>query len=257
MLAYISGKNGFIGSHLVKHLDDVTSIPHEKITKTKLKSYDFFYYLSSYGNLSDQTETDKIVQANLTDLIYVLNQSSPTFKCFVYFSTSSVKLRVQTFYSRTKRAAEELLLAYMEKYNVPVCIIRPFSVTGVGEQPQHLIPTLIRAAKTGETINFVPEPAHDYIDVSDVVDGVLSLASNSARGMFELGSGVQYSNQQVLDLVEKITKKKIKVNIVPALRPYDSQNWVSSNFSARRYGWLAKKDLETSIKEMVKDYEVR
>ena len=255
MLYYVSGHNGFLGSYLVKELDKPTFIPHKKLFTVKLKPYDYFYFLSTYGNLSDQTEVDKIIQANLSDLIHVLNETHPSFKCFVFLSTSSVKLRVQTMYSRTKKAAEELLLAYMEYYNLPVCIIRPFSITGVGEQPQHLIPMLIRATRTGETIDFVPDAVHDYIDVTDVVVGIVALASNQARGIFELGSGRQYTNQEVLNLVEKITTKKIKTNIVGRIREYDNQNWVSQNWRARRYGWKPVKTLEDSIKEMVNDFK--
>jgi len=251
MQTYVTGHNGFIGSHLVKELDNPTFIPHEKIASIKLEPYDFFYFLSAYGNMSSQTEAEKIIKANLTDLITILNKTHPTFKGFTFMSTSSVKLRVQTTYSRTKRAAEELLLAYMEHYGVPICIIRPYSVTGVGEQPQHLIPTLLRAAKTGEAVDFVPDAVHDYIDIDDVVKGILALTGQ--RGVFELGSGQQYSNDEVLKIVEKVTGKKVKTNIIGRMHEYDTHNWVSSNWRARKYGWKPLKTLETSVKEMYEE----
>ena len=103
-------------------------------------------------------------------------------------------------------------------------------------------------------VNFVPEPAHDFIDVEDVVAGIINLSSHRARGIFELGSGRKYTNRQVLEIVEKVTGKKANVNIVGQLRLYDNDDWVSSNFRARSYGWLPKKTLEQSITEQVKDY---
>src|SRR3990167_3657624 len=169
-------------------------------------------------------------------------------------STSSVRLSIQTTYSRTKRAAEEILLAYMERHNVPICIIRPYSVTGVGEQPEHLIPTLIRSAISGETVNFVPNAVHDYIDVEDVVAGIISLSEHHARGIFELGTGKQYTNQQVLELVERVTEREVYVNIVPSMRSYDTDHWVSNNFKSRGYGWLPRKSLEQSIKEQYESF---
>jgi nucleoside-diphosphate-sugar epimerase len=160
-------------------------------------------------------------------------------------------------YSRCKKAAEEILLSFMEKYDIPICIIRPFSITGVGEQKQHLIPTLIDAAFTGNQVNFSPDPTHDFIDVVDVVDGILSLSRNGARGIFELGNGKKYTNAEVLDIVERVTGRNIHVNVVHSLRQYDTDNWVSTNFKARGYGWLPRISLESSIEAMVHTYAIK
>jgi len=251
----LSGGSGFIGGHLKKVLVDPICVPHQELPTFTPEHYDYFYFLSSYGNLSTQTETEKIIQANLIDVIEILNKSDKEFKSFVYFSSSSAGLRRQTVYSRAKRAAEEILLSYIESQQLPICIIRPFSVTGVGEQPQHLIPTLIRSCLLGERVNFVPQPTHDFIDVSDVIDGIINLSYNKAKGIFELGSGKKYSNEEVLRLVEKETRKKANINIIPSLRDYDSANWVSTNFRSRSWGWLPKKTLEQSIHEMVIDFK--
>jgi len=249
MISYGTGLSGFLGSQLAKKLD-ITPISHDKIQSTKLKPFDYFFFLSSYGNLASQTDEDLIYKANIEDLISILKQVKHfKFKSFVFISTSSVMLRTQTTYSRTKRAAEEILLAFMEKNDLPICIIQPFSVTGVGEQPEHLIPTLLRAAKSGETVNFVPNAVHDWIDVEDVVEGILSLSSHSARGIFQLGNGIETTNQQVLDLVEEVTGKKVKVNLVDSMRSYDTDYWLSTNFKSRGWGWLPKKTLKQSIQE--------
>lgn len=254
-MRYGTGISGFVGSHLSKKLD-ITAIPHEKLLDTKLKPFDYFYFLSSYGNLASQTEESEIYEANIGDLLYVLMQAKNIpFKSFVYMSSSSVKLRTQTTYSRTKKAAEEILLAVMEGHNLPICIIRPFSVTGVGEQNEHLIPTLIRSCLEGTKINFVPEPRHDFIDVEDVVAGIINLSEHGARGIFEFGTGKSYSNQEVLDIVEKVTGKKANINIVPTMRTYDTDNWVSTNFKSRGWGWMPQISLEESIRNMVRDYK--
>jgi nucleoside-diphosphate-sugar epimerase len=251
---YILGASGFLGKHLSQKVDCI-AIPHEEIQDKQLKPFEKLFYLASYGNLIDQTDVQAIVKANVRDVISILDKAiEHDFKSFVYISTSSVKLRTQTTYSRAKRAIEEILLAYLERYNKPICIIRPFSITGIGEQQQHLIPTLIRSCLENEQINFVEAPKHDFIDVDDVVSGILNLADHSARGIFELGTGVSHSNREVLDIVEKVTGKKAKVNIVSVMRNYDSDQWVSNNFRARSWGWMPKKDLELSIREMVKDY---
>ena len=51
MESYITGANGFVGTHLVKALESkfITCIPHKEIMGTKLQSFDTFYFLSTYA----------------------------------------------------------------------------------------------------------------------------------------------------------------------------------------------------------------
>lgn len=247
---YGTGISGFIGQHLSKKTD-IISIPHDSLDSIELKPFDYFYFLSSYGNLISQTDENKIFKANIEDVISIMRKvKNIDYKGFIYFSTSSVKLKVQTTYSRTKKAAEEILLAIMERSRKPITIIRPYSVTGVGEQQSHLIPQVLKSCFENKHLIIAPDPVHDFIDVEDVVDGVLNLQGH--KGIFELGTGKGYTNRQVVELVEKITGNKANVTYNSGVgRSYDSQYWVSNNFKSRSFGWSPKKTLEDSIKEMI------
>lgn len=254
---YITGANGFVGSKLLAKLGEGTvAIPHDQISSTILEPFDHFYFCSTYGNLASHDDDDAILKANVTDLVCMIEQAAKLgFKSFTYISTSSVKLPVQTMYSRSKKAAEEVCLSFMEKYNLPIQIVRPFSITGAGEQQEHLIPRLIDSCLNGTLMDFVALPRHDFIDVDDVVEGILNLSYNHAKGIFELGTGKMHSNQEALKIVEKLTGKEANINIVEELRPYDSDWWVSNNYRSRSWGWLPKKTLEQSVKEMLNAIE--
>ena len=258
--AYLTGSSGFIGKHLAAALmskRSVITLPHERLETTTLERFDEFYFLSSYGNLYHQTDHNEILNANISQLLSILRQVdvNSSFDSFVFLSSSSVDLKTQSVYSRAKRAAEEIIMALAERYTLPMVIARPFSVTGVGEQSQHLIPTLIRSCFTGSPVDLAPEPTHDFIDVDDVVSGIITLAEAGAAGIFELGSGKEYANIEVLELVERLSGRHANITLVDSLRPYDTTGWVSTGRSARDYGWRPAKSLEQSIMEMIKRFQ--
>jgi len=251
-MIYLTGSTGFIGSYLAKRISDHLSVPHKDIEHTDFSNATKVFFCSTYGNMSDHTDENLVIKANILDLLHVLGSVDwSRLESFVFISTSSVKLKYQTMYSRTKKAAEEILLAYMEKHNVPVTIIRPFSVTGVGEQSKHLIPTLIRSIRENKEIELDPDPCHDFIDVEDVVSGILNLSNNKARGIYELGSGEVTSNLDVLRFIEGVLGKSARVRVVKGMRPYDNESWVSTNFRSRNWGWFPRKNLAQSITEMI------
>ena len=247
----MTGGSGFIASYIKKYLPDIECIPHELIYTSKIESFRDFYFLSSYGNFTWQTDEKKIIQANILDLIHILgNINWREINSFTYVSSSSVGLPNQTTYSRTKKAAEEILLSYIDKYDAPIKIIRPFSVTGVGDHREHLIPTLIRAARKNITIPFVADVSHDWIDVDDVAQGILLLANSKGKGIFELGTGISTTNKEVKAIVERLVGP-ISVENTASLRSYDALEWVSTSKVAQGYGWTPKKKLEQIIKEMI------
>lgn len=241
-----------MGKHLWHRLTDtetVLAIPHEQLGTYKFKPFKKFYFLSTYGNIAGQTDVSKIMKANIADLSHVLAFVRETAGTSIMFmSSSSVTLPVQTSYSRAKHAAEEMI----KNAHVPYMIVRPYSVTGVGEQSEHLIPTLIRSCMEGASMELVPDAVHDYVDVEDLVDGIIQLDQRDARGTFEFGGGRGTDNTKVVELVEKACGKKANITVVKQLRDYDNTDWVCRNPAE---GWKPKKALEQSIQEMVSAYK--
>ncbi len=243
----VTGYSGFIGSRLGRSIDS-KYVKHENIVYGHSYCYDKMFFLSTYGNMAHHDNHSLMVKANVFDLLTILNGFTGWI---CYMSSSSVNLPVQTPYSRTKRAAEEILQALPE---LKSCIIRPYSVTGVGEQKEHLIPTLIRSCMEGEPMDFVPDATHDFVDVEDVVSGMMILSKIEARGIYEFGNGTAVTNEEVRRLVQEITGKKANIrNVVVSLRDYDDQNWCCG--TTNDY-WQSTKSLKQSITEMVEEYKL-
>lgn len=253
MIDYITGGGGFIGSRLKAELircGQVHAIPHKLIGVYRLEPYDRFFFLSTYGNMAQHKDIDQIFQANILDFCHVLHETrergfNPSL--FLFVSSSSVTLPTQTAYSSTKKAAEQIL----EASPIPTCIVRPYSVIGVGEQKEHLIPTLIRSCMEGEEMPFVPDATHDFIDVEDVVKEIVMLADKGMTGVHELGTGEAVSNQTVKEIVEDVCGKKANIRIVETLRMYDNKDWCCKHPA---FGWMPKKTLRQSVQEMVDEY---
>ncbi len=249
--SYVSGSSGFIGSRLCRKLEGhVEAIPNAQLSNHKFQSHRRFFWLSTYGNLAGQDNPTRIWESNVRDVVTVLDKllAEQPYSHFLFVSTSSVLLPVQTPYSRSKRAIEEILMAMNE---FPSCIVRPYSVTGVGEQRQHLIPTLIRSSLEGEPMEFVPEATHDYIDVEDVVTGMMILSKIEARGIYEFGNRTPISNEEVRRIVEELTGKKANIVSVGRMREYDNPDWCCK--TPNDY-WQPTKSLRQSVTEMVAQY---
>lgn len=259
----VSGAGGFIGGHLYDRLkSDGFFVKRMGRYATREPGTDVFIDCASYGNLHGQNDVSEIYFANVERAVnLVLENKNENYKAFILISSSSVALPYQTYYSASKHAMEEFIKIYARETNKPVVAIRPYSITGMGEQPGHLIPTLIRAAYTGERVKFVPEPVHDFLDVDNFIDGIFTIIEslqkdNVLKGqVIPLGSGKQYTNQQVLEIVEKVTGKKVHIEIVDNLRKYDTKEWVADTTLMYSLGWKPIKTLEQSVREMVEDYE--
>lgn len=254
MINYCTGASGFLGKHLISKLGGETvTVPHGDIYDHAFEDCQNFFYLSSYGNMAGHDDMIEILEANIAQVGRVITGIlEKSFKCdhFIYVSSSSVLLPVQTPYSRAKRAAEEMILAS----GISATIVRPFSVTGVGEQPQHLIPTLIRSCMEGEVIPFVAWPVHDFVDVSDVCDGLLLAAERKETGIVELGSGDGFTNACIKEFVQEACGKPAKLDYAFFERPYDGTNWKCTNPMP---GWKPEKWIMQSIQEMVEAYKAR
>jgi len=267
----ISGSHGFVASNLSKLLQ-VKPIPRNILSDVSaltnyLSSVDTVIHTAAYGNYNFQKGDRKVFNVNVVYTFNLLEAAKEAgVKNFINFSSSyelgtknepmheEMVARPETLYGITKACGTQLTRHFSKFFNAVT--VRPFSVMGVGEQECHLIPTLIRSCLYGNEIPFVPEPMHDFINVVDLCNGVILILNNIEKlsgEIFHLGCGKQYTNQEVLKIVEKTTGKKARIRIVKSMRDYDSSFWMANNSKLRALGWKQTKTLEESINEMVEN----
>jgi nucleoside-diphosphate-sugar epimerase len=252
----ITGASGFIGTKLYMYLlennHEVRGIPRDYLYNYfKLKEYleleqpDVIVHLAAYGNHSTQNNLYMAAEANISATITLLEASKDiNYRCLINTSTSSVNLDRQTFYSATKRGAEEICRAFSQEYDKPIVSVRPYSVYGPGEASHRFIPTVIRSIKIGEEFTLAPNARHDWIYIKDFIEGILSVVRRAEylKGeTVEVGTGISYSNLDVVENLELIASGREKYNqggfvdalgkeranykVVDSLRSYDSTSW--------------------------------
>lgn len=138
------------------------------------------------------------------------------------------------------------------EFGLPVRILRPFSVYGPLEDERRFIPTLMRAAFRGEPVSLTAtDVRHDFVFVYDVVRALLLACQGTFENgeAFNIGTGVEHSNQEVLSLVEKVTGRKILLsNRVKPLRIHDAEHWVAATArSKEKLGFEAQFSLAQGL----------
>jgi nucleoside-diphosphate-sugar epimerase len=255
----ITGVHGHIGSHFHQKCIslgyNVVKLRRDgKVPSKVTHVFDF----ASYGNKYDQTDKKKIYEANYDRVVKLINNCKGKYLFLV--STSSVLLPIQTDYSESKAKMEEFVKKWVKETGENIIVVRPSTVIGVGENPDHLIPRLIRSCLYGEPMDFVSKPTHDFIDVEDFVNALLFLSKfiEKYKGhIFNLSFALSLTNEFIKAVVEDVTGKKAVIKKVKSLRKYDTTKWIVNNDKLKALGWFPRKTLFDSIREMVEEYKTK
>jgi nucleoside-diphosphate-sugar epimerase len=155
-----------------------------------------------------------------------------------------------------KAAAAVLAAEWARAGARPLAIVRPFSVYGPGEPAARFVPRAVRAALLGAELALTaPGLRHDYVYVDDVVEALLLAATVPvAPGeCFNAGTGVQWSNEELVEQVEKAAGRRLRVRVgAHPASPPDTPCWLADATRAReRLGWVPRHDLAAGLARTV------
>ena len=222
-------------------------------------------HLATEGAYEDQADPHRILRTNVSGTLNLLEAACACGKpLFVNVGSSSEYgfkdepmcetdvLEPNSYYSAFKSAQTHLTSVVSQLHELPAVTIRLFSIYGPWEEPSRLIPTLIRRARSGETLKMVaPEIARDFVFVDDVTELLCDFEGMAAlRGeVFNAGSGVQTTLGQVVDAVQKTVGDSSEVHWGAfERRHWDSKSWLGdSRKTAERLGWQASTTLLDGI----------
>lgn len=273
----ITGSHGFIGTALQQELQsqghEVTSLPRKLLwDQEDLSEYlwrhqpDWIFHCGAYGNKYQQTDDYETIFSNIMGTVNLLyaSQNIP-YKALINVGSSSeygFKLRpmvetdsldTDTFYGVTKASATLLCRAFAKKFSKPIVTVRPFSIYGPGDDPDHFIPTAIKCFRTNQELS-LSKGVHDWTHVDDLISGMLTVAKNADKltgGVVNIGTGKQVTNFEVVSILRGILGIPGNVRHVEPLRDYDTTaSWVADNSLIKSLGWKPKQSLEEGLERL-------
>lgn len=120
-------------------------------------------------------------------------------------------------YAMSKLAMEYMAMTYADRLNL--VITRPFNYTGPGQDENFVIPKLAKhfAERAPSIALGNLEVEREFNDIELVCDAYMHLLQYGEAGeIYNICSGQPYTLRHVIDIFEKLTGHKIKIEINPA-----------------------------------------
>jgi NAD dependent epimerase/dehydratase len=134
----------------------------------------------------------------------------------------------QSPYAASKSAADSFAVTFYRSFDLPVAVLRPFNTFGPRQSARAVIPTIISQILAGKSSIRLGnlDATRDLNYVGNTVEAFIRLAE-ADKGLGEVyntGSGVEVSIREIVDIIQKILKKKVRVQVDPArIRPAKSE----------------------------------
>jgi len=276
----VTGGSGFVGSNLIKKLgalgsvivnldisDGIDIADWDKIKN--IEKFDLLFHLAaktfvpeSYKNPKDLYYTNIIGTLNILELCRKFSAKVIFASSYIYglpkYLPIDEKHPVQGFnpYAQSKIIGEELCEGYNRDFGLSVIIIRPFNIYGPGQNPNFLIPLMIKQAKDGSIFLKNSKPKRDFIYIDDVVDAYIKCMeyNDSSFEIFNIGYGRSYSVKEITELVVKKFNHEISISFTEESRKSEIMNTVANISKAKSIlGWKPKISLDEGIAKTTKD----
>jgi len=238
----------------------VDLLDKKQLTKIVVRiNPDFIIHLATYSNYRKQTDAKEMIDINIKGTLNLLLASKDIdYKLFINTGSSSeygIKnepmketdlLEPMSFYAATKASATFLCQIFAKEYQKPIVTLRPFSVFGPYEEKNRFIPTIIKAVIENKSIKLTPgNQRRDFIYVDDIVDiyiKSLSYGKKLSGQILNMGTGIEYANDEVVKALFKTTNKKVKIEkgAYPK-RIWDTSHWIADMSKTKRVlNWKPK-----------------
>lgn len=236
-----------------------------------LESTDYVFHLAAIPGVRTSWGNDfsLYVENNILATQKLLEAAkSSQIKKLVYASSSSVYGGMDgptnennlpcpiSPYGVTKLSAEQLCQLYAKNFSVPVISLRYFTVFGPRQRPDMAFHRLIYRTLMGEEfwIYGDGEQSRDFTYIDDIVTANLLAMNSPIYGeVLNIGGISHLTVNQVVSLVEKHTKKRVKRQYCSVQAGDPKHTWADTQKAQKLLGYNPQFDIEQGIALQVSD----
>ena len=232
----ITGASGFIGKSFFNHFKQNNAVQVETLSLRNNwvlnKNADVIIHLAAKSSDSYKTSDEKEYFEVNRDLTIKLFQAflDSKIKDFIYFSSAKVitdnaadclteetPLNPMSVYGRSKKAAEEYLLAHKLPEGKRLLIIRPCLVHGEGNHGNLI--TLYKLVKKGLPWFFAGfENKRSFLHIDNLIYCIEKLLEdrNIASGIYNIADDQPISTNELISLMGEVAKKRVRLWAIPS-----------------------------------------
>ena len=222
-----------------------------------------FHLAAMPGLKQSWTEFDLYTTCNVQAtqrLLDAVRRSAPRLQRLIYASTSSIYGRFASGdeslptkpispYGVTKLAGENLCRAYAETHDLPLVVLRYFSVYGPRQRPDMGYYRFIRAMLQGEpvVVNGDGHQIRGNTYVSDCVEATIAAMNAHPGEMFNVGGGESASVWDILHKLERLVGRPAQIRREHP-RPGDQRHTCADTGKLlRHFGWAPRVGLDEGL----------
>lgn len=280
----VVGCAGFIGSHLAEGLlkaghqvwgfDNLATGKIENVPKgvefilgdilyidnLRLEGIDVIYHLAALPRVQFSINNPKQTNdVNIGGTLRVLEWAKRNKVGRVVYASSSSAEAKRSPYALQKYVGEEYCRIYSDIHNLETISLRFFNVYGTRMNPDGnyacLIPKHIKLAKQNKDLPVYGsgEQRRDFTSVDDVVSALIKMGEHNhqLKGcVLEVGTGKNYSVNEVDKIILKLTKSKSKIKYLKRKKGESRRTLADIRATKRILNWQPKISLYEGIKKI-------
>jgi nucleoside-diphosphate-sugar epimerase len=164
-------------------------------------------------------------------------------------------------YGASKAAADLLVRSAAAEFALPLTILRPFSFTGVGDDPSRLFGTILRGAAEGVPVDLSAcTQVRDHCSARDIAQGIVAAMTNcpmsgAEAAIYNLGSGRELPLRDLIEAV--VDELQLPVGLrfgARGLRPFEPSYLVADVArAARGLGWRPRHNLAHAVWQLARE----
>jgi len=189
---------------------------------------------------------------------FVYADTSAEYEGIHVFPTSEESIRPIGVYAASKHGGATFCDSYRNLYGMRVTVVRYFNVYGPAQDWRRVIPPvmssfIIRMLRGERPIIYgTGEKRRDFIYVDDVNDlHVLILEDDRSEGkVFNIGSGTNFSVNEVYQLIEEILKTGLRPVYRPDL-PGEAEITLADITASKGLGWEPRVDIGEGLSRTI------